>query len=228
MWRWPGEALSIQNRRWTRIFWPLYFLVFLGAWIPSLRGLRDFGATSEIPLAILIYQGFRRGGRVERMIAVALTLHFLVRAHDFPDGVAGYGPEQLYSDRRMAGSLNGADVTVLGATTLIVFARALMRDREEKHRLATEIESAKAVQQVLVPEEIPVVAGFEIACVYRPFGEVGGDFFQILPIAEGGVLVVIGDVSGKGMQAAMMVSLLLGKLQALVETTSSPAAILRG
>ncbi len=223
-----AQALSISNTRWTRIFWPLYFLVFVGAWIPSLHWLRDFGAASEIPLGILIYQGFRRGGRVERMIAAALTLHFLVRLTIFPTVSQFTGQTNFFFIGQWRVRMTALTLTTLGATTLIVFAQALMRDRAEKQRLATELESARVVQQVLVPEEIPVVAGFEIAAVYRPFGEVGGDFFQILPIAEGGVLVVIGDVSGKGMQAAMMVSLLLGKLQALVETTTSPAAILGG
>ena len=80
----------------------------------------------------------------------------------------------------MARSIDGADADNAGATTLIVFSRVLMRDRAEKHRLATEFESARAVQQVLVPEEIPNVPGFGIEAIYRPFGEVGGDFFQII------------------------------------------------
>ena len=61
-----------------------------------------------------------------------------------------------------------------------------------------------------------------VQSVYKPFGEVGGDFFQVLPInappinndpVSGGVLVIIGDVSGKGMPAAMTVSLLVGTVQ---------------
>jgi hypothetical protein len=220
-----GQALSIRNRRWTRIFWPVYVLVFVGAWIPPLRGLRDFVAASEIPLAILIYQGFRRGGRTERMIGVALTLHFLVRITIIPTVARFTGGSNFMVVGGWRFRLTALTLTVLGATTLIVFAQALMRDRAEKHRLATEFESARAVQQVLVPEEIPAVAGFEIAAVYRPFGEVGGDFFQILPVADG-VLVVIGDVSGKGMPAAMMVSLLVGTVRTLAHYTQSPGEIL--
>lgn len=223
-----GQALSIQNRRWTRLFWPFYFLVFLGAWVPSLRGLRDLGAVSEIPLGILLYLGFRRGGRVERMISAALSLHFLVRMTIFPTIAKATGQTNFLYIGGWRVRLTAMTLTALGVTTLIVLARVLMRDRAEKQRLSAEIESARVVQQVLVPEEIPSVEGFEVACVYRPFGEVGGDFFQILPIAGGGLLAVIGDVSGKGMSAAMMVSLLVGRLQALVETTSSPAAILQG
>jgi Stage II sporulation protein E (SpoIIE) len=90
----------------------------------------------------------------------------------------------------------------------------------------TELEAARAVQQVLIPDEIPTLPGFRIESLYRPAGEVGGDFFQILPAARGGVLIVIGDVSGKGMPAAMTVSLLVGTFLTLADYTASPGEIL--
>jgi serine phosphatase RsbU (regulator of sigma subunit) len=119
-------------------------------------------------------------------------------------------------------------LTLLGIVTLVIFARDLIRDRREKQRMAAELEAGRAVQQVLIPEEIPTIPGFNIHSVYKPYGEVGGDFFQILPIKTGGVLVVIGDVSGKGMPAAMMVSLLVGTALTLAESTTSPSEILTG
>jgi serine phosphatase RsbU (regulator of sigma subunit) len=72
----------------------------------------------------------------------------------------------------------------------------------------SELEAARVVQQVLIPEKIPAIPGFAIASVHKPASLVGGDFFQIITTSQGGVLVVIGDVSGKGMPAAMTVSLL--------------------
>ena len=225
-----GQALKIEHTRWTRIFWPAYFLVLVGAWVPSMHGLRDLGALSEIPLGVFIYQGLRRGGRVERMIAGALCLHFLIRLTIFPTVARFTGQGNFLVLWGWRVRLTALTLTILGATTLIVFARALMRDREEKHRLAAEMESARVVQQVLVPEEIPAVPGFEIEAVYRPFGQVGGDFFQILPLtSEGsrdGLLVVIGDVSGKGMPAAMLVSLLVGTVRTLAHYTQSPGQML--
>lgn len=92
--------------------------------------------------------------------------------------------------------------------------------------IAQEMRNARAVQQVLIPQQIPTVPGFKIESVYIPAGEVGGDFFQILPTSNGGVLAVIGDVSGKGMPAAMTVSLLVGTLRTLVHYTQSPGEIL--
>jgi serine phosphatase RsbU (regulator of sigma subunit) len=89
-----------------------------------------------------------------------------------------------------------------------------------------EYRNARAVQQVLIPDEIPAIPGFNIQSVYKPFGEVGGDFFQILPLKNGGLLAVIGDVSGKGMPAAMTVSLLVGTVRTLAHFVESPGEIL--
>jgi len=106
---------------------------------------------------------------------------------------------------------------------LVRFARS----RRDEERQASELEAARVVQRVLVPADVPTIPGFRIQSVYKPAGQVGGDFFQIIPLPAGGVLVAIGDVSGKGMPAAMMVSLLVGRLQALAEASNSPAEIQR-
>jgi hypothetical protein len=118
-----------------------------------------------------------------------------------------------------------ADMLMLLAV-LAVLPLRFARSRRDEERLAAEMESARTVQQVLIPSEIPIVPGFEIQCVYRPAGYVGGDFFQIIPIADGGLLIAIGDVSGKGMPAAMTVSLLVGTLRTLAHFTQSPSEIL--
>jgi len=124
--------------------------------------------------------------------------------------------------------INARDLT--GALLLVALVYAVYRysaeNRRQQNRLEEEIRNARAVQQVLVPEEIPAVAGFSIQSVYKPAGEVGGDFFQILPLRGGGVLTVIGDVSGKGMPAAMTVSLLVGTVRTLAHYTHNPAEIL--
>jgi hypothetical protein len=122
-------------------------------------------------------------------------------------------------------------VDVISSTVLlIVLAFAVYRYAAENTRrqlaMEQELESARAVQQVLIPAEIPEVSGFKIDSVYKPAGEVGGDFFQTIPTAAGSVLVVIGDVSGKGMPAAMTVSLLVGTLRTLAHYTQSPGEIL--
>jgi hypothetical protein len=117
-----------------------------------------------------------------------------------------------------------------GALLLVALVYAVYRysveNRRQQNLLEQEMRNARAVQQVLVPDAIPLVAGFTIQSVYKPAGEVGGDFFQILPLPGGGVLTVIGDVSGKGMPAAMTVSLLVGTVRTLAHYTQSPGEIL--
>ena len=221
-----GEAMRVPNRWWTKLFWPFYFLEFLGAWLPSAISWRQFGAVSEIPLAILIYQGFRHGNRRDRMIAAAFTLDFIVRITIFSDVQRLTGIGNYVSIGGWHWRLTGLTVTTMGMVTLAIFIRALIYDRSERQRLATELEAARAIQQLLIPERIPSIRGFNIQSVYKPYGEVGGDFFQILPVEGGSTLVAIGDVSGKGLPAAMQVSLLAGTLRALADSTQSPAAML--
>jgi hypothetical protein len=118
-----------------------------------------------------------------------------------------------------------ADALVLLSLIYAIY-RFSKEGRDRQSALEQEFQNARAVQQVLIPEAIPQVPGFAIDSFYKPAGEVGGDFFQILATPNGGVLAVIGDVSGKGMPAAMTVSLLVGTVRTLAHFTQSPAAIL--
>jgi hypothetical protein len=82
------------------------------------------------------------------------------------------------------------------------------RARDE---LRIEFEAAREVQEQLVAPAVDV-PGFKIESVYAPAKHVGGDFFRVLPAADGSLLVVVGDVSGKGLKAAMTVSAIMGAL----------------
>ena len=118
-----------------------------------------------------------------------------------------------------------ADGIFLLAIGIVIFVRFTRVTRQQAHA-AAEFEAARAVQQVLVPVENPSIPGFRIDGLYLPAGEVGGDFYQVVPLHSGGVLVVVGDVSGKGMPAAMTVSLLVGTFRTLAHYTHSPGEIL--
>jgi Stage II sporulation protein E (SpoIIE) len=118
-----------------------------------------------------------------------------------------------------------ADMLMLIAVVAVLPLR-FARSRRDEERFASELESARTVQQVLIPNEIPPVPGFTIRCIYRPAGRVGGDFFQVIPLASGGALIAVGDVSGKGMPAAMTVSLLVGTFRTLAHYTNRPSEIL--
>jgi hypothetical protein len=118
------------------------------------------------------------------------------------------------------------------ASTGLIFAIVyavygyVVEESRRQSSIAQEMRNAREVQQVLVPNEPPEVPGFKFESAYKPAGEVGGDFFQVVPTKDGGVLVVIGDVSGKGMPAAMTVSLLVGMLRTLAYYTQRPGEIL--
>ena len=125
-------------------------------------------------------------------------------------------------------SLGQLAVILMLTIILVLMMRRFIRGQRERELWRMEIEHARQVQQVLIPEELPSVRGFALASEYRPAHQVGGDFFQILPLESGGVLAVIGDVSGKGMPAAMTVSLLVGTLRTLAGFTTNPGEILAG
>jgi hypothetical protein len=228
-----GEAMRVPNRRWTRFFWPIYLFAAIAVWFPSMAFVSDWAIDiPAIPLMILIVQGFRHGNARDRMLAVVFSIYLFIRMTQATgiQRLTGLGVAVPIGPWRWAVLTTTA--FLLGIATLVIFVRDLIRDRREKQRMAAELEAGRAVQHVLVPNDVPAIHGFNIQAVYKPFGEVGGDFFQVLPVKShggaGGVLVVIGDVSGKGMPAAMMVSLLVGTLLTLAESTCSPAEILTG
>lgn len=100
------------------------------------------------------------------------------------------------------------------------------RSRREQDRIASELEAARSMQHVLVPQSLPTIAGLRISTAYHPAEEVGGDFFQVLPMRSGGTLFVVGDVAGKGLPAALSVSLAVGALRTIADYTESPAEVL--
>lgn len=104
------------------------------------------------------------------------------------------------SDGRPAGMLNVG----LETTEEVRRRRGLERELEEEHRIATQL------QVSLMPERLPVVPGMDIASGFRPAAggtEIGGDFFDVFQLAESCWMVVIGDVCGKGAEAAALTAL---------------------
>ncbi len=116
--------------------------------------------------------------------------------------------------------------TLLFVSIVYAVIRYTISERKHQIGLEQEIQNARELQQVLVPETVPTLAGFTLTSAYRPAQEVGGDFFQIIPLGSGGTLVVLGDVSGKGLKAAMSVCLIVGSIRSTAETTASPAELL--
>lgn len=116
--------------------------------------------------------------------------------------------------------------TLLFFSILYAVIRVYIDSRQRTNTLEKELQNARELQRVLVPSSLPVVPGFTITSAYRPAAEVGGDFFQVIPLESGSTLVLLGDVSGKGLKAAMAVSLIIGAVRALAEEQGSPARLL--
>ena len=115
-----------------------------------------------------------------------------------------------------------ADYVGILVIVLIIFVRFLRIHRDQQ-RVSSELAAARSVQELMIPQEKLATPGFEVDTIYNPANEVGGDFYHVQSTGDGGLLVVIGDVAGKGLKAAMNVSMLMGALRRIPER--SPAKI---
>jgi hypothetical protein len=115
---------------------------------------------------------------------------------------------------------------VLFLSILYAVYRYNTEQRSRQLLLEREMHSAREIQQVLIPEALPSLEGFAITSAYRPALEVGGDFFQIIREESGSTIIALGDVSGKGMKAAMNVSLIVGVLRSSSDASASPLRML--
>jgi Stage II sporulation protein E (SpoIIE) len=123
-----------------------------------------------------------------------------------------------------------ADLAGIGLFLSILYAvyRYNVEQQARQTALEQEMQSAREIQRVLIPETLPSLEGFAMSSAYQPAQEVGGDFFQIIHEDEGSTIVALGDVSGKGLKAAMSVSLIVGVLRSLSGENSSPVEMLQG
>jgi hypothetical protein len=192
-----------------------------------------------IPVVLVAYAIFKRK-RLDSARWLVAILAFLNATVYWVENASDQGVR--YTHWSLSGKIEAPLFTVLGSAfslptilrTLlfltIVYAviRYTIDNRRRQHAMEREFQNARELQQVLVPENLPALAGFNLTTAYRPAQEVGGDFFQIIPLEEGSTLIVLGDVSGKGLKAAMAVSMIVGAVRTLVEATSRPAEILAG
>jgi len=92
------------------------------------------------------------------------------------------------------------------ANTLHTTLERLEQEMSERERVEQELRVAQRIQHALLPRDLPELEGWEIAHDYRPAREVGGDFYDFLPLSEGRLGLIIGDVSGKGIPAALVMA----------------------
>ena len=114
-----------------------------------------------------------------------------------------------------------------GPGGLELMERLVEQERIERERVEQELRVARRIQHASLPEMVPALVGWEIWPRYRPAREVGGDFFDFIELEGGRLGLVVGDATGKGVPAALMMSTTCGMLRAVAQASDhSPGEVL--
>ncbi len=133
--------------------------------------------------------------------------------------------QQEYStdDRKLLDNLAAQAAPALRVGQLVRQQKAEARTRE---RFEQELEVARLIQQNFLPKKLPDIDGWDIAAFYRPAREVGGDFYDVIPLPDGQIGLVIGDVTDKGVPAALVMAATRSVLRASAQRLVEPAEVL--
>jgi phosphoserine phosphatase RsbU/P len=182
-------------------------------------------------VSLLLFRAWRRG-RLEA--GVMLLPFFFAAAADSIDTFLSYAAQKHWGLAQLAPhsfhlgpiefNTSTAAYTVFLASLIAVILYRFIHVSQEEQRSAAEIEAARSVQALLIPTQLPSNRNFMLESAYLPVNGVGGDFFQVLPLKDDSLFLVVGDVSGKGLQAAMNASSLVGALRN--ELSHDPATVL--
>ena len=229
------------GRSW-RVFEAILLLAPGMAWLAFLGKLPSTVYTAMEPvllipvallLPILLFSWYRHGNREAGWLILpsllpaatmalydigTLSIFFGWKRFEFLDNSIQLGPVPLQPN-------DLGNLLFLLAITVVLFFRFTRVSREQA-RTAGELSAAREIQQRLVPASIPELQGLHFEAAYCPAQEVGGDFYQILSQTDGFAMVVLGDVSGKGLKAAMTGALAIGALRTLAAENLGPAALL--
>ena len=107
-----------------------------------------------------------------------------------------------------------------------VWQQRLQRERIERERVEQELQVARSIQQASLPKEVPAPEGWQITPFYQPAREVGGDFYDFFEFGDGRVGVVVGDATGKGVPAALVMASARSMLRAVAQASESPGDVL--
>jgi hypothetical protein len=177
---------------------------------------------------VCLVSAYRRGMADAGLMLVPCTASAVINlvrwaALAFP-AVVPWGRNFHFGPVSMPGNYFSSIPFNLGIIAVVLYR--FIRVARDEERAASELEAARTVQQILIPDRTEQFPGFHVESVYQPAQQVGGDFFQILPVPSGGLLLVLGDVAGKGLPAAMLVAALVGAVRSLVRFTNDPAQLL--
>src|SRR5215211_5830656 len=165
---------------------------------------------------------------VQQQVAEGDTVvtRFIVRAtHDRREilGVAPTGREVDYKAvavHRISGDKIVEEWT-LATTGPKLMGQRLEQEERERERIEQELLVARRIQQASLPKGVPELEGWEITPFYQPAREVGGDFYDFFELEDGRVGVVVGDATGKGVPAALVVTATYSMLRAVAQVLGS-------
>ena len=144
-------------------------------------------------------------------------------------GLLNLGPrlsQQEYSadDRKL---LNDLATQTAPAVQVAQLVRQQQQQAQERERIEQELRVARLIQQTLLPKAVPELGGWDVAAFYRPAREVGGDFYDFLEFEDGHLGIIVGDVTDKGVPAALVMATTRTMLRASAQRLDSPGAVLR-
>jgi hypothetical protein len=175
-------------------------------------------------LAFIVYQGIREHG-IEGWIVVPAVL--LMATMQFMLELARLHIPAFWKFGGVVFSTENLSNLILSAVVALLLLRRLLHTVQREKQQALDIKQAQEVQQVILPERRTMLPGMIVDCEFHPAREVGGDFFQVIPHpTDGSLLIVAGDVTGKGLQAGMLVALLVGAIRTLAPSDPDPLNIL--
>jgi len=227
----PGRTIRVYQAA-LLLPWILAGFCWVGRFPEDTYALIEAAIT--IPAAFLLTSllliWYRRGNREAGWLIIPSLLPLSAAAFfdlGYASMVLGWGRFDFLDSPIPVGPLQFqladlANLLFLIAIAIVMFFRFTRISREQAHS-AAELEAARAVQLRLVPPA-GNVPGFHIESAYLPAAHVGGDFYHIRRYDDGSLLAVVGDVSGKGLPAAIAVSAIVGALQAMPDL--EPARVL--
>lgn len=186
-----------------------------------------------ILLPILLFVWYRRGNREAGwLILPSLLPPATMALYDLGSASIYFGWHRLdfFVNQISIGPIslepNDLGNLLFFLSTLIIIFFRFSRVARDQARSAGELAAAREIQQQLIPASLPSLPGLRIEAAYIPAEEVAGDFYQVIEQTNRSALIVIGDVSGKGLKAAMTGTLTIGALRALADESTTPAQLL--
>jgi hypothetical protein len=188
--------------------------------------------TVDTLLLVLLVRGWIEGNREARILLPAIVVYSAAQWYGFIRSLVFY--LHLVAVEWPAFSLpvgtysfTAADIGyfVFYVTLLLFLVLRTVSIARERAHAAAELEAARTTQQLLLARSSQSTPGFKVETVYFPASEVGGDFFLVSPGTDGSLMAIVGDVSGKGIIAAMRVAMIVGVLRR--EDSRSPVEALR-